>query len=128
MTPAIVSKNGQVVLVTGSPGVSTIINTVFTVVMATTEFGMDVRAAVDAARMHHQWLPDAVTLERAAATPELVKQLEAMGHTVKTGGGQGDANSIGIDSSGTAWGAADKRNADGKASVPGRLTSTSARK
>jgi gamma-glutamyltranspeptidase / glutathione hydrolase len=127
MTPTIVSKNGKVVLITGSPGGRTIINTVFTVVLATTEFGMDVRAAVDAPRMHHQWLPDSVSIERAAAAPEIVTKLEALGHTVRVANGQGDANSIGIDSSGTAWGAADKRSADGKASVPGRLTSTASR-
>src|SRR4029077_2074143 len=58
MTPAIVTKNGKLVLVTGSPGGRTIINTVFNVVFSVVEFGMSVRAAVDAPRMHHQWLPD----------------------------------------------------------------------
>jgi gamma-glutamyltranspeptidase/glutathione hydrolase len=128
MTPTIVSKDGKVVLITGSPGGRTIINTVFTVVLATTEFGMNVREAVDASRMHHQWLPDAVTIERTGAPAELVQALRALGHTVKTGGAQGDANSIAVDATGTAWGAADTRSADGKASVPGRLTSTAARR
>ena len=128
MTPAIVSRGGKVTLITGSPGGRTIINTVFTVVLAATEFGMNVREAVDAPRMHHQWLPDAVTLERAAATPAVIEKLRALGHTVNTGGAQGDANSIGVDASGTAWGAADKRSPDGKASAAGRLTSTAARK
>src|SRR3954447_7619833 len=128
MTPTIVSKNGKVVLITGSPGGRTIINTVFTVVLAATEFGMNVRDAVDAPRMHHQWLPDVVNIEKAAATPEAVKKLESLGHTVKIANGQGDANSIGVDANGTAWGAADKRSPDGKASVPGRLTSTAAQK
>ena len=131
MTPTIVSKGGKVVLITGSPGGRTIINTVFTVVLAATEFGMGVRAAVDAPRMHHQWMPDAVTIERSGATEELVQKLRAMGHTVNPGeraaGGQGDANSIGIDPGGTAWGAADKRSPVGKASVA-RLTSTASRK
>jgi gamma-glutamyltranspeptidase / glutathione hydrolase len=126
MTPTIVSRDGKVILITGSPGGRTIINTVFTVVLATTEFGMNVRAAVDAPRMHHQWLPDTVSLERAAATDELLQKLRAMGHTVNPGGGQGDANSIGVDPGGTAWGASDSRSADGKASVA-RLTSTAAK-
>jgi gamma-glutamyltranspeptidase/glutathione hydrolase len=78
--------------------------------------------------MHHQWLPDEVTIEEAGATPEVVQKLRAYGHTVKTGRGQGDANSISVDATGTAWGAADKRTPDGKASSAGRLTSTSARK
>ena len=130
MTPAIVSKQGKVVLITGSPGGRTIINTVFCVVLGVTEFGMPVRAAVDAPRMHHQWLPDAVTIERDGAPDDLVQKLRAMGHTVEIGKGhQGDANSIGVDAGGTAWGAADKRSPDGKASAAGgRLTSTASRK
>jgi gamma-glutamyltranspeptidase / glutathione hydrolase len=127
MTPTIVSKDGKVVLITGSPGGRTIINTVFTVVFATTEFGMTVRQAVDAPRMHHQWLPDSVTIERSGAPEDLVAKLTAMGHTVKTTTAQGDANSIGVDAAGVAWGAADKRSADGKASVPG-LTATAGRR
>ena len=47
-----------------------------------------------------------------------------MGHTVKVGGDQGDANSIFVDEKGVAWGATDRRTADGKASVAVRLTST----
>jgi gamma-glutamyltranspeptidase/glutathione hydrolase len=128
MTPTIVSKGGKVILITGSPGGRTIINTVFTVVLNVTEFGMNVRDAVDAPRMHHQWLPDAVTIERAGVTKDLTLQLTALGHTVKEGASQGDANSILVDAGGTAWGAADKRSSDGKASPAGpRLTSTAAR-
>jgi gamma-glutamyltranspeptidase / glutathione hydrolase len=126
MTPTIVSKGGKVVLITGSPGGRTIINTVFCVVLAVTEFGMNVRAAVDAPRMHHQWMPDTISIERSGAGEELLQKLRAMGHTVNPGGNQGDANSIGVDPGGTAWGASDKRSADGKASVA-RLTSTASR-
>jgi gamma-glutamyltranspeptidase / glutathione hydrolase len=130
MTPTIVSKGGKVVLITGSPGGRTIINTVFGVVLAVTEFGMNVRAAVDAPRLNHQWMPDTVGIERAGATEELLLKLRAMGHRVnqgeRSGGAQGDANSIGVDAGGTAWGASDRRSADGKASVA-RLTSTAAR-
>ena len=58
MTPTIVAKNGKLVLVTGSPGGRTIINTVFTVVLGVTEYGLTGREAVDLARIHHQWMPD----------------------------------------------------------------------
>jgi gamma-glutamyltranspeptidase/glutathione hydrolase len=119
MTPTIVSRNGKVVLITGSPGGRTIINTVFNVVLNVTEFGMDVRHAVDGMRMHHQWLPDQVTLERSPAAEELAQALQKLGHTVRLGGGQGDSNSIGVDASGMAWGAADSRSPDGKASAAG---------
>src|SRR5204862_838204 len=111
MTPTIVSKAGKVVLITGSPGGRTIINTVFCVVFAVTEFGMNVRAAVDAPRMHNQWMPDQVSIERVGATEELLARLRAMGHNVnpgeRSGGAQGDANSIVVDAGGTAWGAND---------------------
>jgi gamma-glutamyltranspeptidase / glutathione hydrolase len=123
MTPAIVTKNGRVVLITGSPGGRTIINTVLSVVLGVTEFDLNVRDAVDAPRMHHQWLPDAVTIEPDGATEEVVQKLRAMGHIVNIAGTQGDANSIEVDESGTATGAADRRTPDGKVSAPRGLTS-----
>ena len=130
MVPVIVSRNGTLVLVTGSPGGRTIINTVFNVVLDVLEFGMNVREAVDAPRMDHEWMPDAVRIERAGADPALLDALKAMGHLdVSAGGTQGDANSIAIDGGGTAWGAADTtRSAAGKASPAGRLTSAAARR
>lgn len=119
MTPTIVERNGKVVLITGSPGGRTIINTVLSVVLGVTEFGMTVREAVDAPRLHHQWLPDSVTIEKNGASTEVVRQLREMGHTVKTEGTQGDANSIGIDASGLTSGANDLRNPEGKVSAAG---------
>ena len=62
MTPTMVLKNGKVVLLTGSPGGRTIINTVLTVVLGVTEYGLTGREAVDLPRMHHQWLPDRASL------------------------------------------------------------------
>jgi gamma-glutamyltranspeptidase/glutathione hydrolase len=118
MTPTMVTKNGKLVLITGSPGGRTIINTVFSVVLGVTEFGLNARAAVDAPRMHHQWLPDTVTIEKGGASPAVLKRLQAMGHTISVGQPQGDANSILLDDEGVAWGANDRRTPDGKASVP----------
>jgi gamma-glutamyltranspeptidase / glutathione hydrolase len=123
MTPVIVTKNGRVVLITGSPGGRTIINTVLSVVLGVTEFGLNVLDAVDAPRMHHQWLPDTVTLEPDGATEDAVQKLREMGHTVNVAGTQGDANSIQVDEGGTATGAADRRTPDGKVSVARGLTS-----
>ncbi|NUR56222.1 MAG: gamma-glutamyltransferase [Acidobacteria bacterium] len=123
MTPTIVTRNGRVVLITGSPGGRTIINTVLSVVLGVTEFDLDVRDAVDAPRMHHQWLPDTVTIERDGVTEEVVQKLRTMGHTVNVGGTQGDANSIQVDEAGLATGAADRRSPGGKASTPAGLTS-----
>jgi gamma-glutamyltranspeptidase / glutathione hydrolase len=80
MNPTIISRNGKLVLVTGSPGGRTIPNTVLDVVLGVLAFRMDVREAVDAPRLHHQWLPDTTTLEVGGATPEVEAALRAMGH------------------------------------------------
>ncbi len=112
-TPTIVTKDGQVVLITGSPGGRTIINTVLQVVLNVTEFEMDPAAAVDAPRFHHQWLPDRVVFERRleADHPDLMRELKAMGHTIgKPSGSQGDAHTIWVESkTGQRHGVADLR-------------------
>ncbi len=120
MTPTMLARDGRVVLVTGSPGGRTIINTVLNVVLNVAEFGMDVRDAVDAPRMHHQWLPDQITLERHTPDADSVAaHLREMGHLVRVTGGQGDAHSIAVDTkTGIAYGANDKRSADSKAAAP----------
>jgi gamma-glutamyltranspeptidase/glutathione hydrolase len=126
MTPTMVLKDGKVVLLTGSPGGRTIINTVLTVVLGVTEFGLNGRQAVDAARMHHQWLPDAVRIEQNGVTPDVLDALEAMGHKVTMQGRQGDAHSIWVAPDGTPHGANDRRTADSKASAAGSLTTAGA--
>ena len=119
MTPTIVTRDGALVLVTGSPGGRTIINTVFNVVLNVLEYDMDVRAAVDAPRYHHQWLPDTVTFEAGALPDSTVERLTSMGHGVRMRGGQGDAHTIRYDAgTKTASGANDVRSADSKVSVP----------
>lgn len=121
MSPAIVTRNNQLVLVTGSPGGRTIPNTVLDVILGVTLFKMDVRGAVDLPRLHHQWLPDTTSIEAGGATPEVINALRAMGHRVGSGRGlgQGDAHSIFYDAAKrTAWGANDTRSPDSKASRP----------
>ena len=86
MTPTMVLKDGKLVLVTGSPGGRTIINTVFTIVLGIVEYGLTGREAVDLARMHHQWLPDKVTIEKDRGPSQAVlEKLKAMGHTISAG-------------------------------------------
>jgi len=120
MTPTIVSRGGKVVLVTGSPGGRTIINTVLDVVLGVTAWKLSGRDAVDGPRMHHQWLPDRLSIEAGGITPQVLEQLKAMGHNVNmpaTGGRQGSAQSIWIDEkTGQAYGIADTRDATAKAS------------
>ena len=117
MSPTIVTKNGKLFMVTGSPGGRTIINTVMEIVLNGLAFGMDARQAVDAPRFHHQWLPDEVTFERNAIPDSTAQRLQAMGHKLRFGGQQGDGHTI-IVKDGVAHGANDRRSADSKASVP----------
>ncbi len=108
-TPTIVAKGGKVVLVTGSPGSRTIINTVLCVLVNVLDFDMDVRAAVDAPRLHHPWFPDVVHFEGTEQYPEAVAGLRKMGHRV-AGARQGDAHTIWVDpKTGIYYGAADRR-------------------
>ncbi|MBN8625817.1 MAG: gamma-glutamyltransferase [Planctomycetes bacterium] len=117
--PTIVTRDGKLVLVTGSPGGRTIPNTVVNVVYSVLEFGMDIDDAVHGPRTHHQWLPDVLKFE-ASDRPEhaaAVKELEKMGHRIqKKPVKQGDAHSILI-RDGIRYGAADTRRTVGKAAV-----------
>jgi gamma-glutamyltranspeptidase / glutathione hydrolase len=117
MSPTIVTKNGKLFMVTGSPGGRTIINTVMEIVLGVIDFGLDARQAVDAPRFHHQWLPDTVAFERNAIPDSVAAQLRAMGHAVKVGGLQGDGHTI-VVRDGVAAGANDHRSPDSKVAVP----------
>lgn len=121
MTPTIVERDGQLLLVTGSPGGRTIPNTVIDIVLGVAAFGLSIEEAVDAPRLHHQWLPDTTTIEAGGASDEALQRLRAMGHRVGSsrGLGQGDAHSILYDAAtGTAYGVNDRRSPDSKASRP----------
>jgi gamma-glutamyltranspeptidase/glutathione hydrolase len=107
MTPTIVLKGGTPVLVTGSPGGSRIISTVLQVIVNVLDYDMDVAAAVSAPRLHHQWLPDEVRVERGFSEDTLAA-LSAKGHHVVGPMAQGSANSIAKTSNGTL-GAPDPR-------------------
>ncbi len=122
MTPTIVVRDGKVALVTGSPGGRTIINTVLTVVLGVTEYGLTGRQAVDLPRIHHQWLPDRLDIERGGVSDGVLSKLKAMGHNARFAGTQGDAHTIWIGPDGTPYGVNDRRSDDSKASVPSGLT------
>ena len=125
MTPTIVARNHKLVLVTGSPGGRTIINTVLAVVLGVTEYGLNGREAVNLVRLHHQWMPDRVSVEENQLPAETLDRLRGMGHDVRTATRQGDAHSIWIAPDGRAYGVNDTRSADSKASVPVKLTEPS---
>jgi gamma-glutamyltranspeptidase/glutathione hydrolase len=116
MAPTIISKDGQLFMVTGSPGGKTIINTVLTTILNVIDFGMNAQEAVDAGRMHHQWLPDTLTIERFGFSADTIKLLKAMGHNVVEGGNQGAAEVIILNAKENLLeGGVDRRPADGGA-------------
>ena len=97
MTPTIVVKDDNVFMVTGSPGGRTIINTVLQTIVNVVDFDMNAQEAVDAGRMHHQWLPDRIAVERYAMSPDTKKILRQLGHDVVEVTRQGAAQVIVVD-------------------------------
>ncbi len=94
MSPTIVTKNGKTFMVLGSPGGSRIISIVVEAIMNVVDYGMNMQEAVDAPRIHHQWLPDEVALEPFAVSPDTAKILTDMGYTLKTQSPWGAAEAI----------------------------------
>jgi gamma-glutamyltranspeptidase / glutathione hydrolase len=82
MTPTLVFKDNKPVLVVGTPGGSRIITTVLEVIVNFIDHGMTLQEAVDAPRIHHQWLPDTIAAEPFALSADTVKTLEAMGYKI----------------------------------------------
>ncbi|MBK9107628.1 MAG: gamma-glutamyltransferase [Saprospiraceae bacterium] len=83
MTPAIVAKDGKPYLIIGSPGGRTIINTVFQTVLCVLAYKMPIDKAIEAMKIHHQWLPDVLTYEKHLMSPDTRIQLEKMGHRLR---------------------------------------------
>ena len=116
MTPTIVARDGELVAVIGSPGGRTIINTVLHLVVNLVDFGQSPEEVVASKRLHHQWLPDMARLENGYMSPEDAAELEAMGHAISWGRGQGIAHCIFVDpASGELVGVPDPRDTDGAA-------------
>ena len=99
MSPTIVMKDGKAVLVTGSPGGSRIISAVLQIIVDVLDYDMDIAAAVAAPRLHHQWLPDEVRIERGFADDTLAG-LKARGHRLIEPLGYSSANSIAVTANG----------------------------
>jgi len=83
MTPTIIEKEGKLFMVAGTPGGSTIITSVFQVIMNVRDHDMNMQQAVNAHRVHSQWLPDLIAPEDSALTTEVDSILKTMGHNIK---------------------------------------------
>ena len=94
MTPTILEKDGELFMVTGTPGGRTIINTVMQTILNVVDHEMNAQAAVDAGRIHHQWMPDQISYERHGFSPDTLMELERRGHALNERSNQGSAEVI----------------------------------
>jgi gamma-glutamyltranspeptidase/glutathione hydrolase len=116
MSPTIVAKAGRPVLVVGSPGGRTIINTVLGIIINHLVHGLPIQDAVDSPRLHHQWLPDKLLVEAGALSAASRTTLEGMGHTVEEREGtQGSAMAISVGGDGKLEAGCDRRRPDSAA-------------
>lgn len=95
MSPTIVLKDGRPVLAVGAAGGPTIISQTVLAIVGVVDFGLDPRAALAAPRLHHQWRPDELVLERAFGDA-VAADLRGRGHTVRVAGELGAAQAVGL--------------------------------
>lgn len=112
MTPAIVTREGKLSMVVGTPGGTTIPTSVFQVILNVYAFDLPLKEAVHNARFHHQWLPDEIQVEEGAFPEERVQQLEKMGHKVKPRSPIGRVEAIMREPDGKLRAVADRRGDD----------------
>jgi len=113
MSPTIVMKDGKPFLVTGSPGGSRIITTTLQIIMNVIDHGLNIAEASNAARVHHQWLPDELRVE-SSLNRDTISLLEAKGHKVKVQSAMGSTQSIMVTEQGI-FGASDPRHSGSEA-------------
>jgi gamma-glutamyltranspeptidase / glutathione hydrolase len=109
MTPTIVTENGRLRMAVGTPGGSTIITQVLQIILNVLEYQMDVGAAVSVPRIHHQWLPDELRVERWGLNALTLQELRRRGHKIRESNSWGNANAITITPEGVLEAAADPR-------------------
>jgi len=116
MSPTILVREGKLFMVLGSPGGRTIINTVLLTILNAVDFQMNVQEAVDAPRLHHQWLPDRIHYERYGLSLDTIGLLQLRGHTMEIVPGQGNVAAILLNAQENRLeGAADRRSPDSAA-------------
>jgi gamma-glutamyltranspeptidase / glutathione hydrolase len=116
MTPAILAKDGKLFMSVGTPGGRRIINTVLQVIVNVVDFGMNIQQAIDAPRVHHQWLPDEINYESHGLSPDTVALLKSRGHVLKEGWPfDSIPQGIVVGADGVLEGGSDPRDRDGAA-------------
>lgn len=107
MTPTIITKNNRPFLITGSPGGSRIITTVLQIILNVLEHDMNIAEATNALRVHHQWLPDILTVEKGL-NRDTTQLLQAKGHEIEISNAIGSAQSV-MQKDGWFYGGSDPR-------------------
>lgn len=113
MTPTIISKDGKLYAIVGTPGGSTIITVNLQIIADLIDFNMSMEEAVLAPKMHSQWLPDEIYLEKGRFDSAIINQLEAMGHRVKEVKSLGKPDCIKVLPDGSLEGGTDPSKGDG---------------
>ena len=116
MSPTIVAQDGKPVFAIGSPGGKTIINTTMQVILNVIDHGFNIAQAIEAGRIHHQWLPDVTSIESNSLSADTLESFQARGHQIRERGSQGAAMGVYYDRDQNLFlGASDSRRGDGGA-------------
>lgn len=112
MTPTIIEKDGQLKMVVGTPGGSTIITSVFQTILNVIDHDMTMQDAVNATRTHSQWLPDMILIEKRPIDQAVITGLEQMGHKIQRRTSMGRMDCILVREDGKLEGGADGSRGD----------------
>lgn len=117
MSPTIVTRDNDLLLVAGSPGGSTIITTVFQTIMNTAVYGLNLQQSLETPRFHSQWWPDQISVEQDRFDPLVLRELENRGHVIKPVESLGRVDAVLVNPDGTLQASGDPRGDDRAAGI-----------